>query len=110
MIMTQAEIFITILVCAACTFLTRALPFLIFRDQDHMPVRMQFLSDRLPMAIMLLLVLYCLRNTNIARYPYAIPEIAGVLCVIVIHLWKRNMIISIAGGTILYMILIQQLT
>lgn len=105
--MTNLEIFLMIFVCACCTFLTRAIPFMIFRDADHLPLRIRFIAEKLPLAIMLLLILYCLKGTVWIQYPYGLPQIIAVLFVIILHIWKRNMIISIAGGTLVYMLLIQ---
>ena len=105
--MNNTEILIVIIICAVCSFLTRALPFLIFRDADQLPKRLRYISEKLPLAIMFLLVLYCLRSTVFITYPYCIPQLCGVLIVILLHMWKRNLILSIGGGTICYMVLIQ---
>lgn len=98
-----------IAVVAVCTFLTRALPFLIFKDTDRIPQIILYLGKVLPMAIMFLLVLYCVRNTAFLKYPYGLPEILGILVVVVLHLWKRNNMISIIGGTVFYMIMVQMI-
>lgn len=90
-----------------CTFLTRALPFLVFKDSARIPSVVIYLGKVLPMAIMFLLVLYCVRSTAFLKYPYGIPEILGIISVVVLHLWKRNNMISIVGGTLIYMILVQ---
>lgn len=96
-----------IAVVAVCTFLTRALPFLIFKDGSQLPEKIVYLGRVLPMAIMLCLIVYCIRGTAFTRYPYGICELLGIACVVGLHLWKRNNIISIVGGTIVYMVLIQ---
>lgn len=96
-----------IAVVALCTFLTRALPFLIFKNTAELPEKVVYLGRVLPMAIMLCLVVYCLRNTVFLEYPYGIPELISVGAVIILHVWKRNNMISIVCGTLLYMCLIQ---
>lgn len=105
--MNNIEILTMISVCALCSFLTRALPFLIFKNVNQLPKALRYISEKLPLAIMLLLVLYCLRTTVFLAYPYGIPQIFSVLLVMLLHIWKRNIILSIAGGTICYMFLIQ---
>lgn len=105
--MNNIEIFTMIVICAFCTFLTRALPFLVFKNADQLPSSLQYISNKLPLAIMMLLVLYCLRSTLLFQFPYGIPQISGVLFVIVLHIWKRNIMLSIAGGTVFYMFLMQ---
>lgn len=96
-----------IAVVVVCTFLTRALPFLVFKDSERIPQYILYLGRVLPMAIMFMLIIYCVRSTTFLQYPYGIPEILGIGCVVLLHLWKRNNIISIVGGTVVYMILIQ---
>ena len=59
------------------------------------------------MAIMLCLIIYCVRHTAFMSYPYGIPEFLGIGCVVLLHIWKRNNMISIIGGTFVYMMLIQ---
>lgn len=96
-----------ILVVALCTFLTRALPFLVFKDPDALPHKIVYLGKVLPMAIMLCLIVYCVRNTAFLSYPYGIPEVLSIGCVVGLHVWKRNTMLSILGGTFIYMMLIQ---
>ena len=94
-------------VVIVCTFLTRALPFLVFKDSEKIPALILYLGRMLPMAIMFMLILYCIRSTSFLSYPYGIPELLGIGCVVILHLWKRNNMISIVGGTLVYMILVQ---
>lgn len=96
-----------ILVVAITTFFTRALPFLIFKNTTTLPEKIVYLGKVLPMGIMLCLIVYCLRNTMFTTYPYGIPEVISVGVVALLHIWKRNNMISIVCGTVLYMILIQ---
>lgn len=96
-----------ILVVAITTFFTRALPFMIFKNTTTLPEKIVYLGKVLPMGIMLCLIVYCLRNTIFTTYPYGIPEVISVVVVALLHIWKRNNMISIVCGTVLYMILIQ---
>lgn len=96
-----------ILVVAITTFFTRALPFLIFKNTTTLPEKIVYLGKVLPMGIMLCLIVYCLCNTIFTTYPYGIPEVISVGVVALLHIWKRNNMISIVCGTVLYMILIQ---
>ena len=60
-----------------------------------------------PAAIFSMLVVYCLKNVNLTAYSFGIPELIGIISVVGLHLWKRQMILSIAGGTVIYMLLVQ---
>ena len=94
-------------VIALVTAALRFLPFLIFREGTPLPKWLTYLSKVLPHAIMGMLVVYCLRNISFAAMPFGIPELLACAVVVIAHLWKRNTLLSIAGGTIFYMILVQ---
>lgn len=96
-----------IVVIAIVTIAIRFLPFLIFNEKRKTPKYIEYLSRVLPFAIMGMLVIYCLRNTSFIAYPYGIPEIISCLLVVALHLMKRNTLLSIIGGTICYMLLVQ---
>ena len=97
-----------ILVCAGVTIALRALPFLALgRGGGQPPALVRRLGERLPPAVMAILVIYCLRNTDVFAAPHGLPEIVSCLLVAVLHLWKRNTLISIAAGTAFYMFLVQ---
>ena len=89
------------------TMITRFLPFLIFTSDRPTPKYVQFLGKLLPSAALGMLVIYCLKDVSLFRGNHAVPELISIMVVILLHLWKRQMLISIAGGTIFYMILIQ---
>lgn len=89
------------------TLATRFLPFLIFRGKVKTPDIIVYLGKVLPYAIMGMLVVYCLKDISFLSAPYGIPELLGCGAVAGLHLWKRNSLLSIGGGTALYMILIQ---
>lgn len=96
-----------ILVCALVTAATRFLPFLIFGSTEKTPAFITSLSKVLPCAIIGMLVIYCLKDITFVAYPYGIPELLGCVAVAVLHVWKRNSLLSIGGGTVLYMVLVQ---
>ncbi len=98
---------VIIIVVALVTFSTRAFPFILFPEGKEIPKVIQYIGRYLTPAIIGLLVVYCLRGTQILIYPYGIPEAIAVVTVVSLHLWKRNNLISIGTGTILYMVLIQ---
>lgn len=99
--------FLIILAVALTTFVTRVTPFLIFPKGKEIPDTIQYLGKVLTPAVIGMLVVYCLKNTAVIAAPHGIPEAAAVLTVIVLHVWKRNNLLSIGGGTVLYMFLIQ---
>ena len=90
---------------AAATILLRFLPFLIFRK--HIPGYITYLGKMLPSSIIGMLVIYCLKDVSVAHAPFGFPELIAGLCVVGLQIWKRNSIISIIGGTLYYMLLIQ---
>lgn len=94
-----------IAVMALVTQLLRFLPFALFAKGTPKPIL--YLGNVLPPAIMAMLVVYCLRNTNFLGAAHGLPEIAAMFLVILLHKWKHNTLLSIVGGTICYMILVQ---
>ena len=105
--MTLLQQIITIAMCAAATMLTRFLPFMVFRSNRPTPKYIQYLGKVLPGAIFGMLVVYCLRNVSPMQYSYGLPELIAIAVTIGLHLWRRQMLVSIAGGTICYMLLVQ---
>lgn len=99
--------FLIIVVVAITTFATRVIPFLVFPKGREIPKTIQYLGKVLTPAVIGMLVVYCLKNTSILYKPYGIPEAISVLVVAVLHIWKRNNLLSIGVGTVLYMFLIQ---
>ncbi len=94
-------------VAAAVTAALRFLPFLIFRENRPTPVFLTRLGEVLPCAIMGMLVVYCLKDVPLTAPPFGIPEALGCAAVALLHIWKRNTLVSIAGGTAVYMMLVQ---
>ena len=95
-------------IVAIFTLLTRAFPFVILGGKREVPPLVKYLGNVLPSAIMTILVIYCLKNVNFLTGTRGIPEIAAIGVVVLLHLWKRNTLLSIGVGTLLYMILVQQ--
>ena len=105
--MTILQQIITIAICVHGTMATRFLPFLIFREGQPTPKYIQYLGKALPAAIFGMLVVYCLRNVTIFSGSHGLPELLAIIVTIGLHLWKRQMLLSIAGGTLCYMLLVQ---
>ena len=96
-----------IAVMAAVTFLTRFLPFLLFDRGESPPRIVLYLGRVLPPAIIAMLIIYCLRGVSFASPAGWVPQLVCVAVVVALHLWKHNNLLSIFGGTILYMVLVQ---
>lgn len=96
---------ILIAVMAAVTILLRFLPFLVFRNQT--PPYITYLGKVLPPAIIGMLVIYCLKDVNLSTHPHGLPELIASACVVGLQIWKRNSLISILSGTVVYMFLVQ---
>ncbi len=104
--MTISQQIITIGLCILGTMTTRFLPFLVFNEKRTIPPVVQYLGQLLPAAVFGLLVVYCLRNVSILQGSHGLPELIAILVTAGLHLWKRQMLLSIAGGTICYMLLL----
>ena len=92
---------------AAVTFLTRFLPFLLFDRGESPPRIVLYLGRVLPPAIIAMLIIYCLRGVSFASPAGWVPQLVCVAVVVALHLWKHNNLLSIFGGTVLYMVLVQ---
>ena len=95
-----------IAVCAGCTVLERALPFLVFRGRQ-VPKVISYLGRVLPMAIMATLLIYTIKGITFTALGGWLPYLIGIAVTAALHLWKSNTLLSIAGGTICYMLLVQ---
>ena len=105
--MTLTQQIITIALCVLGTMATRFLPFIVFSGNKPTPKFISYLGKALPAAIFGMLVVYCLKNVNLLAFSFGIPELIAIVFVVALHLWKRQMLLSIAGGTVLYMLLVQ---
>lgn len=99
--------FLIILVVALTTFGTRVVPFLLFPKGKEIPPVIQYLGKVLTPAVIGMLVVYCLKATPVLDSPHGIPEFIAVAVTAGLHVWKRNNLLSIGVGTVLYMVLIQ---
>lgn len=98
---------LAVLVCAAMTFALRLAPFALFSGKREMPPAMRRLARKMPAAIIAVLVIYCLKGLPTSGLTSAGVTLLGVAAVVALHLWKKNTLLSIAGGTILYMALLR---
>ena len=105
--MTFWQAALIILAVALGTQLTRWIPFWLFPENREPPKVVTYLGRMLPAAMMGLLVVYCLRGISWTAAPHGAPEVLSVVVVAALHKWKGNVLLSIAGGTILYMLLVQ---
>ena len=105
--MTIFQQITTVLMVILGTMLTRFLPFLLFRGDKPAPKYIRYLGKVLPAAVFGLLVIYSLKNVSIFTGSHGLPELISIVLVIVLHVWKRQMLLSIAGGTVCYMLLVQ---
>lgn len=105
--MTLMQQILTIAICALGTMLTRFLPFFVFREGKETPPLVSYLGAALPSAIFAMLVVYSLRSVDVLTGSHGLPEAIAILITVGLHLWKRQMLLSIAGGTLCYMVLVQ---
>ena len=104
--MTLTQRLVTIALCALATMLTRFLPFLLFPEGKTPPPFITRLGGLLPYAVIGLLVVYCLKDAVFTSL-HGLPEAIAILFIFVLHKWKHNTLLSIGGGTVLYMVLVQ---
>lgn len=103
--MDNARAILAICIMAGITFILRSMSFVLF-THGKTPKYISFLGKYLPFAIIGMLVVYCLKNVSLANSPYGIPEFVAVALVALLHLWKRNTLLSILIGTVCYMLLL----
>ena len=104
--MNNTQLLITVLVAAAMTICTRAVSFLVFRG-GKAPAFITWMGTQLPRAVMAMLLVYCLKDIDLAAHPFGIPALAGVAVTAALHVWKKQMMLSICGGTAVYMLLLR---
>ena len=105
--LTTVQTLVILLAVAAGTQITRWLPFVLFPEHREPPKVVAYLGRVLPPAMMGLLVVYCLRGVDLFSGSHGLPEALAVAVIVALHLWKRNVLLSIAGGTAVYMLLVQ---
>ena len=107
MTMTLTEQIITLGVIMLATMTTRFLPFILFPAHRPTPKYVQYLGNVLPPAVLGMLVVYCLKDVNILTGSHGIPEMIAIIVILILHVWKRQMLLSIGAGTLIYMFLVQ---
>lgn len=106
--MTAVQMGLTIAVCTAATMLTRFLPFLIFSSKEQQPPEVvRYLGRVLPAAIFGMLIVYCLKGVSLTSGSHGIPEAIAIGVTVALHKWKHQTLVSIAGGTLCYVLLVQ---
>lgn len=105
--MTLTQQLVTIGMVVLGTILTRALPFWVFPAGKKTPLYIRYLGAVLPGAVFGMLVVYCLKNVDVLSGSHGLPEGLAIASVIALHRWKHQMLLSIAGGTVCYMLLVQ---
>ena len=98
---------LTILVAALCVSGTRFFPFLLFGGKKEVPKIIRYLGEMLPPAVMVILIIYCLKDVDFSSWNSVLPQVISIALVVVLHLWKRNNLLSIGAGTVCYMLLVQ---
>lgn len=104
--MTDFQLLITVLMMAAATMLTRFLPFILFPEHKPVPKVVTFLADRLPYASLGMLVVYALKDVNLTSAPFGFYELISLVVIAVIHHLKNNTLLSIGGGLLVYLLLV----
>lgn len=105
--LTTLEVLLILFALVFGTLLTRLLAFVLFPENRRQPQVISFLSLTIPAAMMGLLVVFCLKSTTVLSYPYGLPELISVALIVTLHLWRHNVLLSIAVGTVMYMFLVQ---
>ena len=105
--MTNWQMTLTVAACILATVLTRFLPFMLFPAGKSIPKYVQYLGKVLPGAVFGMLVVYCLKNVAWLGGNHGAPEIIAIMVIMALHKWKRQTLLSIAGGTVCYMLLVQ---
>lgn len=106
--MSNIQFILTIAVCAAATMLTRFLPFLVFGSRGgKVPEVVEYLGHVLPAAIFGMLIVYCLKGVSLTSGSHGIPEAIAIGVTVALHKWKHQTLVSIAGGTLCYVLLVQ---
>lgn len=95
-----------IAVAAIATFATRVIPHLLFGGNRPVPRVVDYLGKMLPPAIIATLVVYCLRDVDFLSGSYGLPEIISIVLCAALHIWKKNTLLSIGAGTVMYMVLV----
>jgi len=104
--MSDLQIAVMIVAVAVGTMLTRFLPFLVFGGKKPVPKYVEYLGKTLTGAALGMLAVYGFKNVNVLAGSHGLPELISLVVIVLLHVWKRNMLLSIAAGTGLYMLLV----
>lgn len=107
MTLTATQTFIIVCMVTIGTMITRFLPFVLFKGTKSNNSYISYLGQVLPYSAIGLLVVYCLKSVSFKSSPYGIPEAIAIIFITVLHYWKGNTLLSIGGGTAIYMVLVQ---
>lgn len=107
MTLTPGQTLIIILMMVLATLTTRFLPFILFPDHKENHPFITWLGQVLPYAAIGLLVVYCLKNVSLLAAPHGLPELIAIGCITILHHWRKNTLLSIGAGTLIYMALVQ---
>lgn len=107
--MTAIQLLVTVAIAAIVTFGTRVLSFVLFPGGKQPPRFVVWMGRQLPRAVMAMLVIYCLKDVSFTGSPWGIPALVGVMLTAALHAWKKQMVLSICGGTLAYMLLLRLL-
>ncbi|NLY61448.1 MAG: branched-chain amino acid transporter AzlD [Clostridiales bacterium] len=107
MTLTPNQTILVICIVAIATMITRFLPFVLFKGSKSNNSYIKYLGQVLPYATIGLLIVYCLRNVNFTSPTYGLSEALAIICIVVLHYWKENVLLSIVAGTVVYMLLVQ---
>ena len=98
---------VIIALCSLASMLSRSLPFLLFKPGASLPSYIRYLGKALPSAVFALLVVYCLKDVSLLSGNHGIPEAIALAVTVALHKWKHQTLVSIAGGTVCYVLLVQ---
>ena len=107
MVLTPFQTLAVIACVMAGTLVTRFLPFAVFPESKKPPQFILYLSDVLPCAVIGFLVVYCLKGVSLSAAPHGLPELIALAAIALLHKLRGNTLLSIAGGTVVYMLLVQ---
>lgn len=105
--MTTVQQLLCIMLMALAVMATRFLPFILFPSEERTPRFVRFLGHYLASAVFGMLVVYCVKDVAWGMPPHGLPQLLGIAATAALHCWRRNLLLSIAGGTITYMVLVQ---
>jgi branched-subunit amino acid transport protein AzlD len=108
MALTPVQYILTVVAVALGAMSTRFAPFVLFSEGREPPKVVRYLGNVLPPVMMGLLVVYCLKDVHILASPFGLPEWIAIAFVVIVHLWRKNVLLSIGCGTALYMLLVQK--